>query len=980
MNNSFDIEYYYNLAIGAYKKWKAYICSTTYNMHKHKSIMINFEKENNFSQNKIENSIKAYIDELFVIDEQKLKDDIEKHVDYVIEPKVTQIFSTDTQNIKTKKSFMVSCVTSVKYYIYDVMYSLIILKKLYDSKSFLFKNEHSYNNRIAVNELFESNGELNLNNNSLFQKYNYNYLKWQDDAKRVINDLINSNEESFILSYVDFENFFYNIAFDPDVIINLFNEHDSRIFFSINYLREVFCNKARKILNSSRIVKETFLPIGLISSFILSEIYMYDFDRNICEINNISYYGRYCDDILFIYKNFGDDFNNDLSNVFTFDENLAVNSIVIEGYNQLIPNEKSRSKINKESSGTENAYIVLAPSLIGEYQKINLKEVDLKEFITREDGGVPDDPVGSILNDIYNYLMYGGEAKECKRIAFKLQSIIEDNDKLYLLCSKLESCYIFALKNSNLFKDIEKNIVDKLNKIDYLSGIEEEKSILAFNSFKEGELITIIKDMVLFYNKTAYNRAEAVFGKKNDEYNAFCFPIWFSDKTIDMYCKSYSDAQNVLKFYPYTIDLSELFFSNIIDFDYENVNQAKDKYEKLFNYYFTLNGFNKKRNNYVQLCNDSEINYIKFNLSDTSKVKTVLAGVANMDYKVSFVDENRNTQNKDYYKTVGFVVKAINDLRKDKSQFSNLNYLVFPELYLNPLNLRKLSKICRSLKISLIGGCKYIIESNKAKNQIANLIYFQIDGHNQCLPIVRLKNEYAPGEIEKITKDNIDFISGKNIYYIIDDGYTVNSSLYCYELTDIKVRGLIKGNINMLIASEYNKDTFYFSNIIGSIVRDISCFALQSNVSCYGDSRITAPLKQEMMNIASIKGGITDNVIIGELNITRLENFKLIQEFKNYVCLLEGLLPIDKNNFCEYIGRLSDYYGFKNVSGDISHQMQNKNSKYVDLIDLFIKKIGDFSNVKKKLFANNEAKDEDIVKYCREKVVLFKKIKTIIER
>ena len=299
---------------------------------------------------------------------------------------------------------------------------------------------------------------------------------------------------------------------------------------------------------------------------------------------------------------------------------------------------------------------------------------------------------------------------------------------------------------------------------------------------------------------------------------------------------------------------------------------------------------------------------------------------------------------------------------------------------MNPLNLRKFSRVCRSLKVSLIGGCKYIIDSNIAKNQIANLIYFQIGGHNQCLPIVRLKNEYAPSEIEKLTKDGNDFVTGKNIYYIIDDGYTINSSLYCYELTDINVRGLIKGKINMLIASEYNKDTFYFSNIIGSIVRDLSCFALQANVSCYGDSRITAPLKQELMNIASIKGGITDNVIVGELNIIGLEHFKLIQKFKNYVCLLDGISPTDKYEFCEYIGRLSNYYGFKNMSGDLLDQIHEKKSEYVNLIDLFIKKVSNVSNVRKKLFKDEDVDDKVLEEYCKKKNDLFEKIKLIIEK
>ena len=321
MERFFDKDYYYNLAIGAYKKWKGYVCSSTYNLFVHKEMMIKFEKDNHFSQNEIENTIKEYVDELFDKSEKEIKEEIEKVIDYTIEPKVTQIFSSDSKEIKTKKSFMVLCSASIKYYIYDMMYTLIILKGHYKNKSFLFNNDYSYNNRIVVDELFDTNGELNLDNNSLFQKYSYNYTKWLDDAKKCINNLIVSKEESFILSYLDFENFFYNIPFNPDTIENCFTGKIKCLFFTVNQLRETFCKKARECINVDHVIDGVFLPIGLVSSSVLSEIYMCEFDKKVADIGNISYYGRYCDDIFFIYKNYDkNNFIDDFEEVFSFDD------------------------------------------------------------------------------------------------------------------------------------------------------------------------------------------------------------------------------------------------------------------------------------------------------------------------------------------------------------------------------------------------------------------------------------------------------------------------------------------------------------------------------------------------------------------------------------------------------------------------------------------------------------------------------------
>lgn len=967
-------EYYYDLAIGAYKKWKSYICSTNKSNHFLKQIMVNFEKENNFSQELIKNRIKLFVDEIFSDDINNLIEGLNKNL-ICIEPKISQIFSKDTKKINIKKNFMLSCLLDVKYYIYDTMYTLIILQGLHNTNLELLNNDATFSNKIALNELFDKNGKLNLKNNSLFQKYIYNYSRWQDEAKKTITKLVNESKESFILSYIDFKNFYYNIPFEEEKYSCFFDDESRNLFVLINRMREIFCEQSRAYIKQGYAIDGTYLPIGLISSMLLSELYMYNFDETISKIKNVSYYGRYCDDVLFIYSDYKENLADAFENVLSFDTELSVDSIEIDGYSHLIPNEKSRSEVNEESDSDNNdkAYIVLAPSLIGVCKKLSLKEKDLKEFISGDDG-LPDDPVNVILSEIYNYLLYGGDSNTFRRIVFKMEEIINDKDKLYLMCSQLETCYSFLCKNKN-YSNIKEKIDSKIQEIDFLNGIDDSKCILNLNNILS--LNECIKEVVLFYNRTAYERACAVNGEENDWFKTFCYPIWICDQSIDRYVKSYSEAQEKLYFYPFNIDISELYFSGIVDFSCEKIEEIYDKYKKLFLYYFNLNGYENDLD-YVKFENEAIIPYINFNLVDSQKDKSVFSSVANLDYDIQFEDRNKTNINKDYQSIVSIIINTINEFKKTK-QYSNLNYLVFPELYLNPLTLRKLAKISRSLKISLIGGCKYTINDSVAENKIANLVYFQIGNHSQCLPIIRLKNEYAPKEIESLTNHGYNFKSGKNVYYIINDGFASHASMYCYELTDIKVRSFIKGKINLLIASEYNMDTFYFSNIIESVVRDISCYAVQSNVSRYGDSRITAPKSHIHMNIASIKGGITDNVIVGELKIAKLEKFKMIQELKNYICFIDSVSPDDKYNFCEYIDRLSNYYNFKNVSSDVLHQKYENKAKYVELIDLFITKVSDIDKIQKKLFSNDE-KSVDVADYCKKKIELFKRIKTVIEK
>ena len=84
----------------------------------------------------------------------------------------------------------------------------------------------------------------------------------------------------------------------------------------------------------------------------------------------------------------------------------------------------------------------------------------------------------------------------------------------------------------------------------------------------------------------------------------------------------------------------------------------------------------------------------------------------------------------------------------------------------------------------------------------------------------------------------------------------------------------MKGLLELLFIPQLNQDTNYFSSIVESSARDLHCFVIQANTSVYGDSRITAPYKSVNKNVLQIKGGDTDVLLVSEIDVVGLKNFR----------------------------------------------------------------------------------------------------------
>jgi len=266
--------------------------------------------------------------------------------------------------------------------------------------------------------------------------------------------------------------------------------------------------------------------------------------------------------------------------------------------------------------------------------------------------------------------------------------------------------------------------------------------------------------------------------------------------------------------------------------------------------------------NFIQIGQDSEEN--------SSKLKVAVA---------STIVDKKNIINSIKGKA------TISPERKDQLYYilnlterENVDLLVLPENSVPLDYLGLIADFSRRHQRAIVFGLEHIIRGDIAYNYIVNILPFKNSGKNDVAIIFRQKNHYAPKEKELIRGYGLkkpptqpyryDLIKWRNLYF---------SNYYCVELTNIKHRGIFKSKVDFLIASEWNPDVNYFSNLVESVTRDVHCYFIQSNTAQFGDSRITCPKKTVEKDVLRLKGGENDTILVGSINIHDLREFQLMR-------------------------------------------------------------------------------------------------------
>lgn len=196
----------------------------------------------------------------------------------------------------------------VEILILDTIWALMISKIAYDQNSI---PTDVYANKIKSRQVFNSDPDLfkgiDFSSNRLFYPYFRQYSSWRNNAFQNIKDRHALMKNSILIS-LDIKSYYYSVTFDFNDL-PLYLNHDPRlnsissltnIIKSIHVSYTAEMQKFRGSIPANCSKEQSAFPIGLVSSMILSNLYLKDFDRIIHEKLNPSYYGRYVDDVLFV--------------------------------------------------------------------------------------------------------------------------------------------------------------------------------------------------------------------------------------------------------------------------------------------------------------------------------------------------------------------------------------------------------------------------------------------------------------------------------------------------------------------------------------------------------------------------------------------------------------------------------------------------------------------------------------------------------
>lgn len=211
--------------------------------------------------------------------------------------------------------------------------------------------------------------------------------------------------------------------------------------------------------------------------------------------------------------------------------------------------------------------------------------------------------------------------------------------------------------------------------------------------------------------------------------------------------------------------------------------------------------------------------------------------------------------------------------------------LILPEISVPFSWVFELAGFCAPRQKAMIFGTEHIKSCKVCFNLIFTILPIEIDtreGKNSikdAIVIPRLKNHYSHEEKVQINGHQMTVavpeIKHYDLFHWCDIYFT---AFYCFELSDIIHRSWFRGIVDFIATPEYNPDTNYFSSIVESTARDLSCFMIQVNSSDYGDSRVTKPAKTEYRDPLKVKGGKNDVLLIENLNISKFRK----HQFKSY--------------------------------------------------------------------------------------------------
>ncbi len=857
---------------------------------------------------------------------------------------------------------------------------------------------HAYGNRLLLNK----NKDSLMKGSALFKPYYKQYQSWRDRGVNIAKDALENNEDVLFLN-LDIKDYYYSVNIDLDSIYT-----DDKIYYPtlvtlfkdihIRFTEQLKKNNFPFQYSDKLQANETIIPIGLLSSYILGNHFLKDFDSNVLNSIKPIYYGRYVDDILFVIKNPTTHKNLNTSST----ESLIISELKDVFLIQKVekqtddPCEKEQSFLKFRQKKFKNLCCQPDKTLIYYFDHneselvIDKLKRELEERASEFRDFPAEDNSISFEESAYHLLYDGSEGKiktlkdykENKYglsvyLSNKIFSALRHNNKLKHEESKKVLNFFKGLNCLELFRLWEKVFTffmvnnDPSSFVDFyihtFSQITSIKQAFIEKSIKIGkdEIETALLDYLdcalemtlalnpyfVSTNKAAKKKLEFFQNEKNKwftfllspfselsnessfhirrfresnlirhhyvaqplvNYTTIAYdkkvdltstnlPLSFNNKPIEFDPSAIENSPRIVKFWECCLIIILKKLSDIQvhcteekdDFKLElfqlvkemsedekkslyfYLDEAFELYEKINKHHIAdhridYDNIQSSFYSYHYDESNTDCDLLEFQINKDNKLKDIKISFANTEVKQDNIEASiEGIPNLD--------VSRYNTFQKifQQTRQENANILLLPENSLPYQFLASLARYSCDNSIMCVSGVEHWRIENYAFNFIVTVLPVKVNNINDAVVLIRLKNHYAPGEKDLINDEHLycpkpstyryDLINWRNLYF---------SPFYCFELADSVHRSMFRSKVDLLVASEWNKDTPYFSNIVEALSRDIHAYIAQVNTSQYGDSRLTRPSSSATKDILKLKGGINDTVLIGQINLKSLRKFQ----------------------------------------------------------------------------------------------------------
>lgn len=878
-----------------------------------------------------------------------------------------------------KCNYMIVC--SVEVQLIATLW-LLYLNQYIDRKK-LYK--YNYANKLRtdskVGNLWERDKEAGYQL-SITNAYQFGYRKWRDTAIMTANKLLDKKNNAAILN-LDIQRFYYSVSVELQSLLYSCSERGYirssymedemllRLTSIIQRINKSYTEKVRPCLVEENIKvaenQNTLLPVGLVSSNMIGNLILTDFDEQI-ESLGCEYYGRYVDDMLFVFKGKVNDKQQDVIKGF-LQEKFVDNEILecVEGDSATEYHICSHPELVIQGSKVVmEAFKESGPRAALKIFEKKLREQSSEFRYLSDDGTVDQD----FENEAYE-LQYTDSPNKIRNInAFKA-----NNYGISKYLAKKINLAAF-ISESKVDKDKDRQTANQILALVKGSvAIDMHylwEKVITYFVIKEdashlNELLRQLKTAIAWLripdSKERENRLKEDMMKMLNAAIIYAFaPVpTFLDKLKKGIVNIDSNA--VIQFRMANMTRHSRFGTSALNYtkritDVELNLYKKDKIQidandvkvnifywlsPRFVYYYELympvllcslnpddgilklNDVNEEtRSLYLKL------NFVWMKMFDLSVgIAPQLFTAKRSSGKVLEIGADEYIKNgllkeyvyKDCDKTIGIVnmkvestnyVSSLNSnpvLSKtrsvalnrilDESDRQKCEVLVLPEQSVPFQWIELLATQSQRKKMAIVSGLEYVINhADEALNIVATFLPIQWAKYKtDCIPVLRLKNHYAPGEKQMIVDNDLkcpkslsrtdscyDLFHWRNSYFTVYN---------CFELASIEDRALMKGKIDFLIATELNRDVLYYSDIVGSLVRDLHCFVIQCNTSQFGDSRIMQPTESILKNMVRVKGGKSEAVLAEIIEISTLRKHQK-ESVKKYANPKKKAKKVDK--------------------------------------------------------------------------------------